>query len=320
MGPRIKSSPLANGLEQVRGRLLTGLHVGHYKPGDRAPSIRRMAALTHLNQKTIHRAYRHLAEEGLLEVKWGSGTFFTETRSKTTHKPLPISLLESVERCRVEADHLGVDPDVYLRFLRFCMGGRLAGTPIAVAECNREQIGLIERELRATLGVATREVLISKLVVHHPSLLAGVKGVVTTDCHRQEVTEMVAPLRIPVYRVALAPKFTQALIRHARNGPVQMVVRDRNYGPVFLRMLRQMQVPEEIVQRFRIVSPAEYLSRVPGSRYAGSAYVSPLVARELGASARQETRRIRPGPYLASTSIEALRAQLALDLAVEAPK
>jgi len=313
MGPNIKS-PLANGLEQVRGRLLTGLHVGQYKPGERAPSIRRMAALTHLNQKTVHRAYRNLAEEGLLEVRWGSGTFFSDSRNKTTHKPLPISLLEAVERCRVEADHLGIVPEVYLRFLRFVMGGRLEGTPIAVAECNREQIGLIERELRAALGVATREVLISNLVLHHPSLLAGVKGVVTTDCHRQEVTEMVAALGIPVYRVALAPNFTQALIRHARKGRVQMVVRDRNYGPVFLRMLRQMQVPEEVVRRFRIVSPAEYDPRAPGSEGAGSVYVSPLVAREFGASA---PRRIKPGSYLASTSIEALRAQLALDLAVQ---
>ena len=44
MGPRIESRPFANSLEQVRGRLLMGLHVGQYQPGDRAPSIRRMAA------------------------------------------------------------------------------------------------------------------------------------------------------------------------------------------------------------------------------------------------------------------------------------
>ncbi len=318
MGPRIESLPFANSLEQVRGRLLMGLHVGQYQPGDRAPSIRRMAALTQLNQKTVHRAYRHLAEEGLLAVKWGSGTFFREPRDEATHRPLPIALLESVERCRVEADHLGIEPDVYLRFLRFSLGGHLRGTLIAVAECNREQIGLIQRELRAALGVTTREVLISKLVAHHPTLLAGVKGIVTTDCHLREVTEMVAPLRIPVYRVALAPSFTQALIRHARRGPVQMVVRDHSYGPVFLRMLRQMQVPEDIVQRFRIVSPAKYVARVTGPRGAGCVYVSPLVARGFGAgTALLESRRIRPGSYLAATSIEALRAQLSLDLAVQ---
>jgi hypothetical protein len=277
-----------------------------------------MAALTHLNQKTVHRAYRHLAEEGLLEVKWGSGTFFRESRNEATHRPLPIALLESVERCRVEADHLGIDPDLYLRFLRFSMGQGLTGTPIAVAECNREQIGLIERELHAALGVTTREVLISKLVAHHPSLLAGVKGVVTTDCHLREVTEMVAPVGIPVYRVALAPSFTQALIRHARKSPVQMVVRDRSYGPVFLRMLRQMQVPEDVVRRFRIVSPATYVARVPESQDAGWVYVSPLVTKEFGAAAHVATRRIRLGSYLAATSIEALRAQLALDLASQA--
>lgn len=316
MGPRIKLSTLTNGLEQVRGRLLAGLHVGQYKPGERAPSIRRMATLTDLNQKTIHRAYRKLANEGVLEVKWGSGTFFRESGDAVPHRPLPISLLESVERCRVEADHLGIHADVYLRLLKYCMGGGLCGTPIAVAECNREQIGLIERELRSALGVVTREVLISKLVAHHPSLLAGVKGVVTTDCHRREVTEMVAPLGIPVYRVALAPKFTQSLIQRARKGPVEMVVRDPTYGPVFLRMLRQMQVPGEVVDRFRISSPGQYVARSADSPDAGSVYVSPLVSRKFGVRAHVEHRRIKPGPYLASTSIEALRAQLALDLAL----
>jgi hypothetical protein len=277
-----------------------------------------MADLTGLNHKTVHRAYRHLAEEGLLEVRWGSGTFFSESRKTTAHKPLPSSLLDAVERCRIEADHLGVAPDVFLSVLDMLMGDRLKDTPIAVAECNREQIGLIERELRTGLGLATREVLISDLVAHHPSLLSEVHGVVTTDCHRQEVTEMVADLGIPVYRVALAPEFTYTLIRHARKGPVHMVVRDPVYGPVFLRMLRQMQVPREVIENFKVTGPAEFLSRCRGTREAGSVCLSPLVSREIGTRLPQGLARIRPGRYLAPASIETLQAQLALDLALKA--
>jgi hypothetical protein len=227
-----------------------------------------------------------------------------------------MSLLESVERSRVEADHLGIKLDVYLRFVRLCAEGGLRDTPIAVAECNREQIGLIERRLTSALGLATREVLISDLVAHHPTLLSSVQGVVTTDCHLQEVIEMVAPLGISVYRVALAPEFTQTLIRHARKGPVHMIVRDRSYGPVFLRMLRQMQVPEEVVERFRIVEPAQFSLRRSRLRDLGSVYVSPLVAREFSVRLGPKIRRIKNGPYLAATSMEALKAQLALDVAL----
>lgn len=128
---------------------------------------------------------------------------------------------------------------------------------------------------------------------------------------------MVAPLRIPVYRVALAPEFTYTLIRHARKGPLLMVVRDRRYGPVFRRMLRQMQVPREVIEQFRILRPTELVSRSSGVRGAGSVYVSPLIAREIGTPLPQGLRRIKPGRYLAPTSIECLKAQLALDLAMQ---
>src|SRR5262245_3588278 len=122
MGPWAKASLFGSGLERVRARLLTALHLGQAKPGSRAPSIRRMAAQTHLDPKTIHRAYRRLAQEGLLDTRRGSGTFYSEAHVKRVHKPLASSLLETVERCRVEANHLGVDSEVFLRFLELFMG------------------------------------------------------------------------------------------------------------------------------------------------------------------------------------------------------
>ena len=45
MGPLANASVFGSGLERVRARLLTALHLGQAKPGSRAPSIRRMAAL-----------------------------------------------------------------------------------------------------------------------------------------------------------------------------------------------------------------------------------------------------------------------------------
>lgn len=316
MGPRIGTRESAGGVEKVRARLLTGLHLGQYKPGERAPSIRRMADLTRLNRKTVHRAYGRLAEEGLLDMRWGSGTFFSPSeRRAPMQDPLASSLVEAVERCRVEADHLGVESEVFLRFLGLIMGGRLRGTPVAVAECNREQVGLIERELRGALGVTTRQLLISGAVAHHPSSFSGVRAVVTTDCHRAEVTELVAPHGLPVYRVALEPAFTHTLIRAARRGSVLMIVRDPYYGKVFLRMLRQLQVPSEVVDRFEIIGPEDVDRRGRDAGGPDSLYVSPLVegvdVSPLGAS-----RRLRPKRYLAATSVEAVKVHLALELAL----
>ena len=116
--------------------------------------------------------------------------------------------------------------------------------------------------------------------------------------------------------MALAPGFTQTLLRHAHRGPVLMVVRDPAYGPVFLRMLRQMQVPRETIGRFKIVGPEDIVSQSRVARGTGAVYVSPLVARKIVTPQIQGLRRIRAGNYLAAASIDRLKAQLALDLAM----
>ena len=81
-------------------------------------------------------------------------------------------------------------------------------------------------------------------------------------------------------------------------------------------MLRQMGVPRDVVGRFRIVESAE-LRASRSERAPGPVYVSPLVPRE-PTIALPSGRRIRPGRYLAGASIEELKAQVALDLALDA--
>ena len=46
--------PPKSGLERVRYELLTALHFGKLSPGDRAPSVRRLADLTGMNFTRIY--------------------------------------------------------------------------------------------------------------------------------------------------------------------------------------------------------------------------------------------------------------------------
>jgi hypothetical protein len=62
---------------------------------------------------------------------------------------------------------------------------------------------------------------------------------------------------LPVYRVALDAEFPQTLARHARHGPVVMIVRDKSFEPVFLRLLEQLSVPADHIERLKFVDPAQ---------------------------------------------------------------
>ena len=102
MAPSGNLAPPPSGLERVRHELLTALHFGRLTPGDRAPSVRRLADMTGMNRKTIHRAYTRLAAEGLLDLRPGSGTFIAD---EINGRPSSVGELQrALNRCRASAD------------------------------------------------------------------------------------------------------------------------------------------------------------------------------------------------------------------------
>lgn len=297
-------------LERVRHQFLTALHLGKLLPGDRVPSVRRLADMTGLNRKTVHRAYQLLANEGLLDLRPGSGTFI----AAVGESPTPIAeLLLAANRSRVTAGSLGLAPEVFASFLQLYHSSRLSGLPLLVAECNQEQLGLIEHELRATLGIAARSVLLPELASRTAHWVQGSWGVVTTDCHLKEVGALLGPFAVPVYRIALDPTFPQQLLEHARRMPVVMVVRDANFVPAFSRLLKQLSVPGELLQRFSIVERQEAAALLREIKEPAAVYISPLVPFEFSLPSRFQ--RLRLQWRIEAGSLERLKASLALELA-----
>lgn len=317
MGVEAHSSEPADGLARVRTHLLTSMHLGRLKPGDRVPSVRRMAALTGLNRKTVHRAYLKLAHEGLLQSRQGSGTFLTDDSRGPLEKPAPRRLLDAVSRCRDEARSLGLTPSAFGRYFSLFIGEALRGVPIAVVECNREQIGLISHDVAAALNCQTRGVLLADLLRSPASALGDARAVITTDCHRHEVNDAVLPLGLPIYRVALDVEFPQALIQRARQTPVVMVVRDLSFDGPWRRLLKQLKVPQEVAERFVITDPRGLLTVMRSLRTRPSIYVSTLVEGEIAAGMLDRAARIAPGRYVDAASVERLKAMALLDLVAE---
>jgi len=304
---------LDRGIDRVRHELLTALHIGRLTPGDRVPSIRRLADLTGMNRKTVHRAYRRMAEEGILETRPGSGTFVTETAcGPVGHTPVR-DLLSIANRCRAMAGGLGVSPEQLAEFLRLFYGPGLPGRPLVVVECNGEQLGLLELELRTHLGVHPIPVLLPDLLANPRSVLAHGRGVVTTDCHRAEIAEKLDPLGIPVYSVALDPHFPRRLLEHAGEAPVILVVSDHRFAPVFIRLLRRLSAPSSLIDRFTIVEPDDLDAALDDLREPSWICVSPLVNPWSDAGLPSQVRRLRLRWKLETRSLDRLRAGLALD-------
>jgi hypothetical protein len=302
------SQPPRSGLERVRHELLSALHFGKLSPGDRAPSVRGLADLTGMNRKTIHRAYTRLAREGLLDLRPGSGTYIAESA--------PVNdLLGAVDRARSLARDLRLAPGVFASFLDTYLSGGLRELPLAVVECNLEQIGLIAASLRSELGIAPRPVLLSHFAVRTKAALEGCWGVVTTECHYAEVRRRLEPLSVPAFRVAFDSAFPRRIVEFAHQGRVILVVQDRAFEPVFLRALQQIGVEPEVLRRLQILDPASARAALRQATTRTAVYVSPLIPAEALGNLPRGVQRI-PDPWLLDAqSVERLKATLALDVA-----
>jgi len=66
---------------QIERQIRALLGSGHWKSGERLPSVRETAVRLRVNPLTVVKAFRHLQEEGLLETLPGAGVFAAKVAS-----------------------------------------------------------------------------------------------------------------------------------------------------------------------------------------------------------------------------------------------
>jgi len=123
--------------EQARDQLLTALHLGSVRGGQRLPSVRQIAQRNGINSNTAFAIYQRLQQEGYIELRTGSGAYVANIDGIDFDQGYCLSILRLVKANLAEAGHLKLDPQSYQRLVeRFINRSRLASTQVTVVECN----------------------------------------------------------------------------------------------------------------------------------------------------------------------------------------
>lgn len=308
----------AGGLDIVRHQLMLGLHLGQLQPGARAPSVRRLAERVGLNLKTVHRAYTHLADEGLLDVRPGSGTFIaSRLPGDGATGDIPIEALMSVaRRVRASARSCGVPPTVLAGFVQRLLCGGLEGLPLAVTECNDEQQGLLARELTHGMGARPVALPLSTLERRGAAAARGLFGVVTTECHRSEVVDALAGTPLPVYALAFDACFPSRIVHAAESGPVVLVVRDARFGAVLRALLARLGADSEALARVEVLEPAEAERTLEQPRMNRAVVaLSPLISDRFALRLIGKQRSLGPYWQIDREAFDRVHTAIAYDLA-----
>lgn len=84
---------------------------GIYNPGDKIPTVRELASELTINPNTIAKAYQKLEQEGVIVTMRSRGTFIAERKVPPENETLKKLLKPSLDRLRVDAFHLGIEPE-----------------------------------------------------------------------------------------------------------------------------------------------------------------------------------------------------------------
>jgi len=90
---------------------------GQMRPGDPFPSVRTLSKALRINPNTAHKVITHLINEGLLEVRPGTGTIVAQPARSTAAERAHL-LDRDLERLVVAARKLGLKEDDVVAALR----------------------------------------------------------------------------------------------------------------------------------------------------------------------------------------------------------
>ena len=98
-------------VDQVRAAAASGA----LRSGDALPSIRPLAEELRVNRNTVAKAYAELEAQGVIETLPGKGCFIREGQSPLRKDARRRALAETLDAAVVQAHHLQVDRDDFLR-------------------------------------------------------------------------------------------------------------------------------------------------------------------------------------------------------------
>ena len=311
---RLDRSRKGSLVEQARDQIVSGLHAGLLRNGDRLPSLRQVASLSALNVKTILRVYAALQREGLLSLRKGSGAFVTVRGQEELEPAQAVSLARLLRRHLDEASGMNVSPLAYAAHVqRLVTRSSLGQRSVAVLECNDEQVNLYAREITLRIGVEARPILLARAQEKGAApLLRSASVVAVTDFHYKEGAEIARRFRKALVRLRLRRDFLPALMGAARRGRLAMIVSNPEFFPAFKRALGLLGLARDGLDRIEIVAESDRAAVRRAAAQAGTVYVSPLCGSETRDLVAPPERLLTFSSHLADESIEELEAWLLL--------
>lgn len=302
--------------DQAYLQLLSALHMGKLRAGDRLPSVRQIAQRNNINHKTAFAIYQRLHAEGFISLRKGSGAYVWDVDQSDLEQAYCLSLLRLIKSNFAEASRLKINPREYVKLAQsYVRKSQLKSVRLAVIECNEEQVNLFANEILNRLGITVHPMLLNQLESpdrRTAKTLAKVQYFATTHFHFKQVKALTEKYQRKILQLRLNPNFVPAIVEAAREGTVLMVVSNTNYFPAFKESLINIGTARSLVERINAVDdsdPTRVRARIYKSQ---TVYVSPICNPRVRELLTARVRELKFDTTLSGESLEMLEACILL--------
>lgn len=297
-------------VDQLRDRIVSGLYLGRWAPGERLPSIRDVADAENVDRKTAAAAYRRLQMEGLVRVRPRSGVYLRGTEPEKSGGPMERLHRRWLENAYEGARAIGLDTATMLKLIQAV--AQVEHQRIPVLEQDGTQAEAIAGEIRDRLNVNAVPMSLQGGEFAEPSFMSA-PFLITTPYHGAAVRRLAGAR--PVVEVSCAREVVDEMQRRAGTGKLLIVAPSPDAADRLRRAVEHGEVvPADVISRVQVEAHVD--AARAAAREADAVLIWPgtpqAVERELLAY-----NPVRPSRCVADDSIVRVRSAI-LDAAMRA--
>lgn len=227
--PAARVNEVAN---RIKDRILSALHLGRIRSGDRLPSIRRISEELGVDHRLVARAYERIEEEGLVEIRGRSGIYLIEP--KLVGRGVLEATAQWVAAVLAEAWSRQIGLPDFAELVSHCTG---SGVKCTCVDSVEDHTVAFCAELNEDFGLKTRSFQLAhdaegalKNEAELEDALEWCDFVATTAFVSAEVRRLADPLHRPTVVITVHPEMLRIVEATFAEGPVTVVVADPGYG------------------------------------------------------------------------------------------
>lgn len=195
--------------KQLVEQILSEIKEGKLRPGEKLPAERDLAAALEISRGTVKKAYQELADNNIIEMIQGSGSYVYNDRSAydLERRKLALGLIdETLDRLTAwELSQREIAALFRMSLIKREPSPRTVR--IALIDCNPESLGLFKRQLGYIPGIAISIFLLDSILLDDDpaSLLSDFDLAVTTVTHYEPLHQALAHMDIKLLPVDMSP-------------------------------------------------------------------------------------------------------------------